>query len=94
MNVGEIIAACGLFVTLVGAAITIAFMSGKVMSSLDSVIKMIGAVEVEMKRSAESQGSRLEALRDDVGTLMDFKARTEGRAERDREVEMSGVVKR
>ena len=63
-------------------------------TKLDAMTSSITALKAEHTRSASDQGSRLEALRDDVGTLMDFKSRTEGATEKEREMDnRSGVVR-
>jgi hypothetical protein len=85
----------GLGLTIIGAAFGVvlkqAVSETRLTERLASIEKGLGEIKAEHIRSAADQGVRLEALRDDVGTLMDFKARTEGAAaERD----MSGVVRR
>ena len=62
---------------------------------LDALKEATGTALVDIKtehmRSAAGQGTRLEKLGKDVETLMDFKARTEGAAEKERD--LSGVVR-
>lgn len=60
-------------------------------TQLVAIEKTLVEIKTEHMRSAADQGARLGELKDEVGTLKDFKARMEGReAERD----LSGVVRR
>jgi predicted exporter len=51
----------------------------KLTAKLEAMEKALAEQKAEHMRSAASQGTRIEALIDDVGTLKDFRARTEGR---------------
>lgn len=96
MNLSDFIgpAAAG-FLGFVGGYVALDKRQAVSEARMDERLKAIEKTHSELKaehmRSAADQGARLGELKDEVGTLKDFKARMEGReAERD----LSGVVRR
>lgn len=97
MNLSDFIgpAAAG-FLGFVGGYVALDKRQAVAEARMDERMKATEKTLTEMKaehmRSAADQGTRLEELRDDVGTLEDFKARVEGAQQNQRD--MSGVVQR
>lgn len=94
-NLGELLGVVGLVVTAIGIARAQAATAARLGAQLEALKEATGHALTDIKaehiRSAADQGTRLGSLRDDVGTLMDFKARTEGAADKERD--LSGVVR-
>lgn len=80
-NIGELL-----------ALLPIVFFAGAFYAKAKAHDKTLAELKAEHMRSATEQGTRLGDLTDKVGTLLDWKARTEGAADRERE--LSGVVRR
>lgn len=69
----------------------VAFLAGLHVAELRAVRAAIKEIRAEHDRSAASQGDRIGAAEKEVGTLMDFKARTEARIDAERD--FSGRVR-
>lgn len=84
--------------TIIGAAVSYfaldkrqAVSEAVLTTQLAAVEKTLAEMKSEHLRSATEQGFRLGELKDDVGTLKDFKARVEGAQQHERD--FSGVVR-
>ena len=92
MSVADIAALAGTVVTVALAGLAYAYKSGHTDAKLESMKDAISDVKAELLRSATSQGERLGELKDLVGTLFDFKNRTEAVQQERNRRDTQGIV--
>lgn len=72
--------------------LAVVYAAGQHVADSRAVRRELASMREDMKESAKGQGQRLGALEDRTKVLEDFRARSEGAAERERD--LSGVVRR